>query len=132
MREGEEVPPPSLLKKANHPTTLGFHEKIAVTSEKLPAFSFRPLEEHIKAAPEIHPEEVPEEQLIYIDDDADPTPLQLLERQVDRLLMLPLSDTTPMVQKAPKSPSRDHQLPRMPERKRRSPGVTGKKAIEER
>ena len=65
LREGEEVPPPSLLKKANHPTTLGLHKKIAVTSEKLPAFSFPPLKEHIKtlpaAATEIHPEEVPEE-----------------------------------------------------------------------
>ena len=39
LREGEEVPPPSLSKKANCPTTLGLHKKIAVTSEKLPAFS---------------------------------------------------------------------------------------------
>ena len=78
LREGEEVPPPTLLKKANHPTTLELHKKIAVTSEKLPAFSFPPLKDHIKtlpaAAPEIHPEEVPEEQIIYIDDDADPSP----------------------------------------------------------
>ena len=42
LREGEEVPPSSLLKKANCPTTLGLHEKIVVTSEKLPAFSFPP------------------------------------------------------------------------------------------
>ena len=40
LREGEEVPPPSLPKKANCPTTLGLHKKIAVTSEKLPVFSF--------------------------------------------------------------------------------------------
>ena len=70
LREGDEVPPPSLSKKANHPTTLGLHEKMAVTSEKLPAFSFPPLKDHIKtlpaAAPKIHPEEVPEEQIIYI------------------------------------------------------------------
>ena len=107
-----------------------------VTSEKLPAFPFPPLEKHIKtllvAGPEIHPEEVPEEQIIYIDDDVDPAPLQLLERQVDCLLMPPPSDTTPMAQKAPKSPSRDHQLPRMPKRRRRSPGTTGKKTLQER
>ena len=136
FREGEEVPPPSLLKKANRPTTLGLHKKIAVTSEKLPAFSFPPLKDQIKAlpaaSPEIHPEEVPEEQIIYIDDDADPFPLCLLERQVDHLLMPPLSDTTPMAQKAPKSPSRDHQLPRMPERRRHSPCTTRKKTLQER
>ena len=42
LREGDEVPPPSLSKKADHPTTLGLHEKIVVTSEKVPAFSFPP------------------------------------------------------------------------------------------
>ena len=136
LREGEGVPPPSQSKKASHPTTLGLHEKIAVTSEKLPAFSFPPLKDNMKtfpaAAPEICPEEVTEEQIIYIDDDAERAPLQLLERQVDRLLMPPPSDTTPMAQKAPKLPSRDHQLPRMPERRRRSPGTTGKKTLQER
>ena len=64
LREGEEVPPPSQSKKANCPTTLGLHEKIEVTSEKLPAFSFLPLKDHIKtlpaAASEICPEEVPD------------------------------------------------------------------------
>ena len=65
-------------------------------------------------------------------DDADPAPLQLLERQVDHLLMPPPSDTTPMAQKAPQSPSRDHQLPRMPKRRKRSPGTTRKKTLQER
>ena len=46
--------------------------------------------------------------------------------------MPPPSDTTPMAQKAPKSPSRDHQLPRMPERRRCSPGTTRKKTLQER
>ena len=135
LREGEEVPPPSQSKKANCPTTLGLYKKIAVTSEKLPVFSFPPLKDHIKtlpvAASDIHPEEVPEEQIIYIDDDEDPSPLQLLERQVDCLLMPPPSDTTPMAQKAPKSPSRDHQLLRMPERRRHPPSATGKKILQE-
>ena len=84
LREGEEVPPPTLSKKEqNHPTTLELHGKKVVTSEKLLAFSFPPLKDHIKtlpvAAPETCPEEVPEEQIIYIDDDADPSPLCLLE-----------------------------------------------------
>ena len=135
LREGDEVPPP-LSKKASCPTTLGLHEKMAVTSEKLPAFSFPPLKDHIKTlpavAPEIHPEEVPEEQIIYIYDDVDPSPLQLLKRQVDHLLMPPPSDTTPMAQKAPKLPRRDHQLPRMPKRRRHSPSATGKRTLQER
>ena len=84
MREGEEVLPPSVSKRVDCPITLGLHEKIAVTSEKLPALSFSFLKDHIKtlqaAAPEIHLEEVPEEQIIYIDDDVDPSPLQLLKR----------------------------------------------------
>ena len=57
--------------------------------------------------PEVPPEtsvkEVPEEQIIYIDDDAEPTPLQLLEKQVDSLLMPPPVDTAPAVQKAHRS-----------------------------
>ena len=40
LGEGEEVLPPSLLKKASRPTTLGLHEKVAVTSEELPVFPF--------------------------------------------------------------------------------------------
>ena len=75
---------------------------------------------------------MPEEQIIYTDDDVDPSPLCLLERQVDRLLMPPPSDTTPMAQKAPKSPGRDHQLPRMPERSRHFPSTTRKKTLQER
>ena len=37
-----------------------------------------------------------------------------------------------MAQKASKSLSRGNQLPRMPERGRRSPGTTGKKILQER
>ena len=106
LGEGEDMPPPSQPKRANHPTTLELPGKMVVTSEKLPAFSFPPLQNHIKtlpaAAPEICPEEVPKEQIIYINNDADPSPLCLPKRQVDSLLMPPPSDTTPMAQKAPK------------------------------
>ena len=71
---------------------------------------------------------MPEEQIIYIDDDVDPTPLQLLKSQVDSLLMPPPSDTNPMAQK---SLGRD-QLSRMPERRKCSPGDTRKKTLQER
>ena len=91
LGEGEEMLPPSQPKRADCPTMLKLHEKMATTSEKLPAFSFPPLQDHIKTppapAPEISPEEVPEEQIIYIDDDVDPTPLQLLESQMYSLLI---------------------------------------------
>ena len=129
------MPAPSEPKRADCPTTLKLHEKMAITSEKLPAFSFPPLQDHIKTlpvpTPETCPEEVPEEQIIYIDDDADPTPLQLLKSQVDSLLMPPPSDMTPMAQKALQSPGRD-QLSRMPERRKCSPGDTRKKTLQER
>ena len=135
LGKGEEMPTPSGLKRADHPTTLKLHKTMATTSEKLPAFSFPPPQNHVKtlpdAAPEICPEEVPEEQIIYIDDDMDPTPLQLLKSQVDSLLMPPPSDMTPMTQKALQLPGRD-QLSRMPERRKFSPSSTRKKTQERR
>ena len=134
LGKGEETPTPSQPKRADHPNMLKLPGKMVITSEKLPAFSFPPLQDHIKtlpaAAPEICPE-VPEEQIIYIDDDVDPTPLQLLESQVDSLLMPPPSDTTAVAQKALQSPGRD-QLSRMPERRKHSPSDTRKKTLQER
>ena len=44
LGEGGEMPPPSQPKRADHPTTLKLHGKMATTSEKLPAFSFPPLQ----------------------------------------------------------------------------------------
>ena len=38
-----------------------------------------------EAAAGVCQEKVPEEQIIYIDDDMDPSPLRLLKRQVDSL-----------------------------------------------
>ena len=136
LREDKEVPPPSPPKKANHPTTLGLHEKIAVITEKPPGFPFPPPKENAEtllvAAPGVHTEEVPEEQIIYIDDGADPSPLSLLERQVDRLLMPPPTGPVPITQKAPMSPKREHQPLKVPEKRRHSPGATGKKTLQER
>ena len=37
-----------------------------------------------------------------------------------------------MAQKAPKSPGRDHQLPRMPKQRRHSPSTTRKRTLQER
>ena len=86
------------------------------------------------AAPEVNieVEAVPEEQIIYIDDDADPSPLSLLERQVDHLLMPPPTDTTPIAQRAPLPPRRDQQPPKVPERRRHPPSAAGKKTLQER
>ena len=136
LREEEEVPPPSPPKKANRPTTLGLHKKIAVTTEKPPVFPFPPPKENAEtllvAAPGVHTEEVPEEQIIYIDDHVDPSPLSLLERQVDCLLMPPPTGPTPIAQKAPMSPKRGHQPLKVPEKRRCSPSATGKKTFQER
>ena len=133
LRKEEEVPIPSPPKKANCPTTLGLHKKIAVTTEKPPVFPFHPPKENAKtllvAAPGVHTEEVPEEQVIYIDDDADPSPLSLLERQVDHLLMPPPTGPIPITQKAPMSPKREHQPLKVLEKRRHSPGTPGKKTL---
>ena len=81
LREGEK-PSPFPARKAQHPTML-----------KLPApYSSPPKGQKGNdqgAVTGVCQEKVPEEQIIYIDDDRDPSPLQLLERQVDSLLMLP-------------------------------------------
>ena len=100
LREEEEVLPPSPPKKANCRTTLELHERIAVTSEKLPVFPFPPPKENAEttlvAAPGVHIEEVPKEQIIYIDDNTVPSPLTLLERQVDHLLRPPPTGPAPI------------------------------------
>ena len=85
--EGEKLSPfPS--QKAQHPNVL-----------KLPALAFPPLEGHKgndqEAVTGVCEEKAPEEQIIYIDNDRDPSPLQLLEEQVDSLLMPPPSRLCP-------------------------------------
>ena len=132
LREEEDVPP----KRANRPTTLGLHNKIAVTAEKLPVFP-SPLpkdnaETLLVAAPGVHTEKVPKQQIIYIDDDADPSPLSLLERQVDRLLMPPPADMTPIVQRPPLPPRVDQQPSKVLKKRRHPPGTAGKKTLQER
>ena len=86
------------------------------------------------AVPEVNieAETMPEEQIIYIDDDTDPSPLSLLKRQVDHLLMPPPTDTTPIVQRAPMPPRRDQQPSKVLERRRHPSSTTEKKMLQER
>ena len=108
----EDVPPSLPPKRVKCPTTLGLEKKMATTAGRSP-ISFPHFSKGkagkrttLVAAPEanIEAEEVPEEQIIYIDDNADPSPLSLFERQVDCLLMPPPVDTTPIAQRPPLPP----------------------------
>ena len=134
----EDVPPPLPPKRVNWPTTLGLDKKMATTAERSPIppppFSKGKAGKRTApvAAPEVNLEakEVPEEQIIYIDDDTDPSPLNLLERQVDCLLMPPPVDTTPIAQRPPLPPRMDQQPPKVLER--HPSGAVGKKTLQER
>ena len=77
-------------------------------------------------------EKVPEEQIIYIDDDRDPSPLQLLERQVDSLLMPPPAESAPKTRKTYRSLGQGLQLTRMSEDEEQSPGTVKKRTLQER
>ena len=116
LREEGEEPFPFPSQKAQHPTML-----------KLPVLYSSPPEgqkgNDQEAATGVCQEKVPEEQIIYIDDDRDPSPLQLLKRQVDSLLMLPPADSAPKARKTYRSLGRGLQLSRMPEDEERSPGT---------
>ena len=102
-------------KRVKCPTTLGLDKKLATTAEGSPILPPPSSKGKVGkrttpvAASEVNieAEEVPKEQIIYIDDDADPSPLSLLERQVDCLLMPPLADTTPIAQRPPLPPRMD-------------------------
>ena len=108
LREEGEKPSPFPSQKAQCPTML-----------KLPILYSSPPEgqkgNDQEATIGVCQEKVSEEQIIYIDDDRDPSPLQLLERQVDSLLMLPPSGSAPKARKTYQSPGRGLQLSRMPE-----------------
>ena len=134
----EEDAPPSLPpKRVKCPTTLGLDKKMATTAEGSPIPP--PLFSKGKAGKRTTPvaaseanikvEEVPKEQIIYIDDDADPSSLSLLERQVDCLLMPPPVDTTPIAQRPPLPPRMDQQTLKVLEMRRHPSGVVGKKIL---
>ena len=138
----EDAPPPLPPKRVNCPTTLGLDKKITTTAERspIPPPPFSKGKAGKRTAPvadsEVHIEakEVPEEQIIYINDDADPSPLNLLERQVDCLLMPPPVDTIPIAQRPPLPPRMDQQPPppNVLERRRHPSGAVGKKTLQER
>ena len=103
LREEGEKPPPFPAQKAQHPTML-----------ELPA-PYSSLPEGQKgndqgAVTGVCREKVPEEQITYIDDDRDPSPLQLLKRQVDSLLMPPPVESAPKAWKTYRSLGRGLQL----------------------
>ena len=85
LGEGEEMPAPSQPKRADRPTPIEITWKNGNHIREAASLLLPPLQDHIKillaAVPEICPEEVPEGQIIYIDDD--PASLQLLKNQVD-------------------------------------------------
>ena len=125
LREEGEKPSLFPSQKAQRPTML-----------KLPAPYSSPPEGPRRDVQEIAmgvcQEKVPEEQIIYIDDDMDLSPLQLLERQVDSLLMPLPADSAPMAWKTYQCLGRGLQLSRMPEDEERSPGAIKKRTLQER
>ena len=125
LREEGEKPPPFPAQKAQCPIML-----------KLPAPYSSPPEGHKgndhRAVTGVCQEKVSEEQIIYIDDDRDPSPLQLLERQVDSLLMPPPAESAPKAQKTYRSLGQGLQLSRMSEDEVQSPGTVKKRTLQER
>ena len=69
---------------------------------------------------------------MYIDDDRDPSPLQLLEKQVDSLLMPPPADCVPKARKTPRSIGRGLQLSKTSDNEEQSPGAVKKRTLQER
>ena len=119
LRDGENTTTPPPPKRVQCPETLKL-TALGATGTQL------------EVAPETSMKEIPEEQIIYIDDDAEPTPLQLLEKQVDSLLMPPPVDTTPMAQKAYRSLGRGVQLLKVTEEETPSPGTPKKRSLLEK
>ena len=111
-------------------------EDLRPTTLKLPALAFSPPEGKKGNDQEvvlgICQEKVPEEQIIYVDDDRDPSPLQLLEKQVDSLLMPPPADCAPKARKTPRSLGRGLQLSKMSDNEEQSPGAVKKRTLQER
>ena len=125
LREEGEKPSPFPSQKAQRPTML----KLPVLYSSPPK---GPRGNDQEVATGVCQEKVPEEQIIYIDDDMDPSLLQLLERQVDSLLMPPPADSAPMARKTYRSLGRGLQLLRMPENEERSPGTVRRRTLQER
>ena len=124
LREEGEKPSPFPSQKVQRPTML----KLPVPYSSLPEGQKGNDQEAATGVCQ----KVLEEQIIYIDNDRDPSPLQLLERQVDSLLMLPPADSAPRAQKTYRSLGRGLQLSRMWEDEEQSPGTIKKRTLQER
>ena len=102
----------------------------------LPALTSSPLEgqkgNDQGAVTGVCQEKVPEEQIIYIDNDRDLSPPQLLKKQVDSLLMPPPADCTPKALKTSRSLGRGLQLSRTSDDEEQSPGTVKKRTLQER
>ena len=102
----EEEPPcqPSTTARSGnaiHPTTLALNRVTAATpTEELTPSPLSPEKPEGKYTPKatqerpVAKEDIPEECIIHIDDDSEPSPLAKMEAQVDRLLMPPPVDNT--------------------------------------
>ena len=116
LREEGEKPSLFPSQKAQCPTML----KLPAAYSSPPEGPRRDVQE---AATGVCQEKVPEEQIIYIDDDMDPSPLQLLESP---------ADSAPMARKTYRSLDRGLQLSRMPEDEEQSPGAVKRRTLQER
>ena len=125
LREEGEKSSPFPAQKAQRPTTL-----------RLPTPYSSPPEgrkgNDQEAVTGVCQKKVPEEQIIYIDDDRDPSSLQLLKRQVDSLPMLPPVESAPKTQKTYRTLGQGLQLTRMSEDEEQSPGTVKKRTLKER
>ena len=143
----EEIPPCQMLtpprpRNAILPATLRFDKKTTVVlAENLPPLLLssnkgkpgkRSTPEATQEGP-VAKEEVPEESIIYIDDDLEPSPLAKMEAQVDKLKMPPPVDNTLItagtllaISQGPLVYTKADLQPRQSPERRRS-GVIGKK-----
>ena len=146
----EEEPPCQPLTSTRsgntiRPATLALNKATAATlTEKLtpsPLFPEKPEGKHTLKATQERPvakEDIPEESIIHIDDDSEPSPLAKMEAQVDRLLMPPPVDNTliaagtllALSQGPPEYIKADSPQHHSPEKKRN--GAVGKKLQDRR
>ena len=148
----EEMPPRQTLtpprpRNAVHPATLGLDKKAtAVLVENFPASLLssdkgkpgkRSTFEATQEGP-VAKEKVPEESVIYIDDDLESPPLAKMEMQVDKLQMPPPVDNTLIaagtllaISQGPLVHTKADQQPRQSPERRRS-GAVGKKLQDKR
>ena len=150
----EEIPPcptltPPRSRNAVHPATLGIgkgQKDNSSSSGELPPSPLSSDKEkpEKRSTPEatqegpVAKEQVPEESIIYIDDDLEPSPLAKLEVQVDKLLMPPpaadalvAAGTLLAISQGPLVLTKADQQPHQSLEKRRS-GAVGKKLQDRR